>query len=84
MKYYPHIDIKCNGCSNEIRIPLQYESDRDRFTRAADGQRNMVYFPKNYQQWDLSDGIEGRDHCPLCRVTETVCETENEVRELPE
>jgi hypothetical protein len=75
-KSYPFIDVRCHECANEIRIPLEYESDRDKWTRAD--YEAMVYFPKNHSEWHLSDGMRGPDYCPLCRVTRVVDEEEKE------
>jgi hypothetical protein len=66
-KSYSDIQVKCNECGTVISVPLRYEDDRDRWTR-ANGANPRVEFEPNYKQWTLSDGMDGRDCCPSCRV----------------
>lgn len=64
-KSFSILSIKCNECGAVTDAPINYESDRDRWTR-IEVEGAIASVPQNYGGWTIRYGSNHGDFCPDC------------------
>lgn len=63
-KSYPVVEVLCNRCGDVTTIPLQYESELDRWLRAGNPGAIVEIAPR-HGGWTIRPNNHS-DYCPDC------------------